>query len=144
MDPIDRRITAFIKKHHVFTLATSHENRPYTCSCFYVYLEPLNLFVFTSEHNTRHIRELNEQPQVSGVVALETLIIGRIQGIQFTGRCRELHAEEYKTAHKAYIAKFPVVVFNQLYLWGIEPDFIKMTHNQLGFGKKLIWQKGPV
>jgi len=29
-------------------------------------------------------------------------------------------------------------------LWGIEPDFIKMTHNRLGFGKKLIWQQTSI
>ena len=143
MEPIDQRIIKFIQKHHIFTLATSSGNRPYTCTCFYIYLESSNLFVFTSERDTRHVRELELQPDVSGAVALETLIIGRIQGIQFPGRSRELHGDEYKTAHKAYVAKFPVASFNQLFLWGIEPDFIKMTHNQLGFGTKLTWRAEP-
>jgi uncharacterized protein len=141
MEPIDRRITHFIRKHHIFTLATSSDNKPYTSTCFYVYLEPLNLFVFTSDYGTRHILELEKQPAVSGAIALETMIIGRIQGIQFTGVARELKGEEYSAAHRAYLAKFPVAVFKELLLWGIEPDFIKMTHNKLGFGVKLIWKK---
>jgi hypothetical protein len=27
----------------------------------------------------------------------------------------------------------------ELHLWSLTPDFIKMTDNRLGFGKKLIW-----
>ena len=140
MESIDRRIIKFIRKHHIFTLATSFDNKPYACTCFYVYLESLNMFVFTSEHDTRHIRELELQAEVSGAIALETMIIGRIQGIQFTGRVHELEGNEYTVAHKAYLLKFPVAVFNELFLWGIEPGFIKMTHNKLGFGVKLNWK----
>jgi uncharacterized protein len=143
MEPIDRRITQFIRKHHIFTLATASGNKPYTCTCFYVYLESKNLFIFTSEHHTRHVIEMEQQPEVAGAIALETMMIGRIQGIQFTGRSRELKGEEYKTAHKAYLTRFPVAAFQELFLWAIEPDFIKMTHNQLGFGVKLVWKKEP-
>jgi uncharacterized protein len=141
MEPIDRRIIQFIRKHHIFTLATSAENKPYTCTCFYIYIESLNLIVFTSDHDTRHVREMEQQPEVAGAIALETMIIGRIQGIQFTGRSKELKGEEYQLAHKAYLSKFPVAVFKELILWAIEPDFIKMTHNKLGFGVKLTWKK---
>jgi uncharacterized protein len=141
MESIDRRIIHFIRKHHIFTLATSADNKPYTCTCFYVYLESLNIIVFTSDHDTRHVREMEQQPEVSGAIALETMIIGRIQGIQFTGRSKELKGEEYEIAHKAYLSKFPVAVFKELFLWAIEPDFIKMTHNKLGFGVKLTWRK---
>lgn len=141
MEPIDRRITRFFQKHHIFTLATASGNIPYVCTCFYVYLEPLNRIIFTSDYDTRHIRELDGQPLVSGAIALETLIIGRIQGIQFTGRASELKNEDYELALKAYLTKFPVAAFKKLALWGIDLDFIKMTHNQLGFGTKLIWYK---
>jgi uncharacterized protein YhbP (UPF0306 family) len=141
MEPIDRRIIHFIRKHHIFTLATSSDNKPYTCTCFYVYHEPMNMFIFTSDRDTRHIHELELQPEVSGAIALETMIIGRIQGIQFTGSAHELKGEEYSLAHRAYLAKFPVALFKELCLWGIEPAFIKMTHNKLGFGVKLTWKR---
>lgn len=137
---IDPRITRFIRKHHIFTLATSAGNIPYTCTCFYVYDEKQNMIIFTSDPETRHTREMESQPAVAGAIALETLVIGRIQGIQFTGKVRELKGEEYDAALKAYLYKFPVAAFKSILLWGIELDFIKMTHNQLGFGKKLIWQ----
>jgi uncharacterized protein YhbP (UPF0306 family) len=135
----EKRITDFIHKHHIFTLATSANNIPYTCTCFYVYIDELNMFVFTSDFGTRHVDELLAQPLVSGAIALETTMIGKIQGIQFTGMSSELHGELYDVALHAYLKKFPVATFKKLVLWGIQPDFIKMTHNRLGFGTKLIW-----
>lgn len=140
MNDIDPRIIKFIKKHHIFTLATSAANVPYTSTCFYVYLEKENLFIFTSDRETRHVAEMALQPRISGAIALETNIIGRIQGIQFTGVSTELQGDEYDTAHKAYLRRFPYAGFKHILLWSIQPDFIKMTHNKLGFGKKIIWE----
>jgi len=139
--PIDTKIIEFINEHHVFTLATSNENRPYTCSCFYVYLEQENLFIFTSDRHTKHIKDVEQQNYVAGALALETTMVGKIQGIQFTGTINELEDEILQKANKAYLKKFPIARLADLLLWGIEPDFIKMTHNRLGFGKKLIWEK---
>jgi uncharacterized protein len=136
----EERITEFIHNHHIFTLATSANNVPYTCTCFYVYINELNLFVFTSDHGTRHVDDMIAQPLVSGAIALETSMIGKIQGIQFTGISKELNGSLFETANTAYLRKFPVANFKRLTLWGIQPDFIKMTHNRLGFGKKLIWK----
>jgi len=136
----DKRITEFIHKHHIFTLATSAGNVPYTCTCFYVYLDELNLFVFTSDTGTRHVDEMLLQPKVAGAIALETTMVGKIQGIQFTGESRELKGDLYQNANSAYLRKFPIANFKKLELWGIEPNFIKMTHNRLGFGTKLIWK----
>ena len=140
-NPIDKRVIEFICRHHVFTLATSSENKPYTCSCFYVYLEIENLFVFTSDKQTRHIGDVENNKQVAGAVALETSMIGKIQGIQFTGIISELEGEILNLATSAYLKKFPIAHLKDLLLWGVEPDFIKMTDNRLGFGKKLIWRK---
>jgi hypothetical protein len=135
----EERITGFIHKHHIFTLATAANNIPYTSTCFYVYLDELNMFVFTSDYGTRHVDELLAQPRVAGAIALETTMIGKIQGIQFTGRSTLLEGELYEKALSTYLKKFPVATFKKLVLWSIQPDFIKMTHNRLGFGTKLIW-----
>jgi uncharacterized protein YhbP (UPF0306 family) len=141
MTPVPVSVTAFIHKHHIFTLATSNNNQPYTCTCFYIYLVDLNLFVFTSDKTTRHIGEAEIQPRVAGAIALETTIIGKIQGIQFAGLIRKIEKNELKIAERAYVKKFPIAILKETTLWGIEPDFIKMTHNRLGFGKKLLWNK---
>lgn len=136
---VDKRIIEFINRHHVLTLATCAGNIPYTSSCFYVYDENENCFIITSDIVTRHATEMTNNIKIAGAIALETGIVGKIQGIQFTGIAVDLFGSESDRAKKIYIRKFPVATLAQLHLWKLKPDFIKMTHNRLGFGKKLIW-----
>ena len=139
---IEKRVLTFIGEHHVFTLAVSRENRPWCASCYYVYLADLKLFVFTSDHETKHIADVVETGNyfASGAIALETRMTGKIRGLQFAGLMRELEGNELKKAKKAYLSAFPIARLAKLHLWGLEPDIIKMTDNRLGFGKKVIWR----
>jgi len=139
MNEIDKRILAFINEHHVLTLATVNDNKPYCCTCFYVYLEQLNCFVFTSDEDTKHISDIRKQNYTAVSIALETSMVGKIRGIQITGITSDLVGEQLAIAKKTYIKKFPIARLAALHLWKFEPDFIKMTDNRLGFGKKLFW-----
>lgn len=138
---IDKRIITFIKKHHLLTLATCNNNIPYCASCFYVYDDKLNRFVITTDDTTRHGAEMTENNNVSFSISLETLIIGKIQGLQIIGTARKANSDEINYCKICYIKKFPIAALAKLNCWILEPNFIKMTHNQLGFGKKLIWEK---
>lgn len=137
----DKKMVTFLKKHHVFTLATSHDNKPWCCQCFYVYIEELCGLIFTSDHTTRHITEASEQPLVAGSVVLETNIIGKIQGIQLEGRLIETSGELLETVKAAYLKRFPVAHLMKTTLWLLELSSLKMTDNRLGFGKKLYWKR---
>lgn len=136
------RIIKFIKKHHVLTLATTKENIPWCAHCFYVYLEDENWLVFTSDHDTKHIQDTKEQKIVAGSIVLETNVIGKIRGIQFRGTIIEPDTEQMQKIKKAYLVRFPVAMLMETTLWIVDLDYIKMTDNRLGFGKKLIWEKG--
>src|SRR6056297_1643288 len=113
----DKRIIRFIRKHHVLTLATSANNKPWCANCFYAWLNDEQTFVFTSDVTTRHILESVGQPEVAGSVVLETKIIGKIQGIQFTGRLSEAKGEHYKKARKSYLKRFPFAILKETSLW---------------------------
>lgn len=141
IEELDGRIIRFMKKHHVMTLATAKDNKPYCCSCFYVYNGKENSFIVTSDNDTRHVKEVIDQPFISGAIALETTMVGKIQGIQFTGTMKLIDGEELKRAKLLYLKRFPVAAFSELVLWRIIPDFLKYTDNRLGFGKKMIWEK---
>jgi len=138
---IDKRILDFIKEHHVLTLATSVDDKPYACNCFYVYDEQTNVFIFSSDEGTKHINDININNLVGGSIVLETSIIGKIQGIQFTGSMYKSENEDLKHYKKLYLKRFPFAVLTNTLLWFVEIDFLKMTDNRLGFGKKLIWGK---
>lgn len=138
---IDVRIVRFFRKHHVMTVATSVIDEPWCANCFYVYIEEENAIVFTTGTDTRHGQEFLKNPRVSGSVVLETMIIGKIRGIQFSGTVSEIPEEHLAMAKRAYIRRFPIASLMDTRLWMIRPDYIKMTDNRFGFGKKLIWNK---
>jgi uncharacterized protein YhbP (UPF0306 family) len=136
---IDRRIVKFFNKHHVLTIATSAGNEPWCANCFYVYLEEENSLVFTTDPDTRHGREFLINQLVAGSVVLETMIIGKIRGIQFQGVISEPDGKLAEKARTAYLKRFPPAALMDTHLWVVRLTCIKMTDNRLGFGKKMIW-----
>ncbi len=140
MKPQPQRILKFLKKHHLLSLATVNQESLWCCSCFYVYLPEHNIFVVTSDDKTKHIQNLNFNNNVAGTIALETKIIGKIRGIQFSGSMERLEGEELKMAEKAYLKRFPVARLMNTTLWKISVEILKMTDNRMGFGKKLVWE----
>jgi uncharacterized protein YhbP (UPF0306 family) len=136
---IDSRIIKFFRKHHVLTVSTTVNNEPWCASCFYVYLEEENALVFTSDRDTRHGTEFLKNPLVAGTVVLETMIIGRIRGIQFQGIISEPEGDLLERAKRRYLRRFPVAALMDTRLWVVKLTLIKMTDNRLGFGKKILW-----
>lgn len=137
MAAIDERMAKFIAKHHVLTLATADSaGAPYCANCFYAYDKERNLLIFTSDSTTRHASQMEADNRVAASIVLETRIVGRVQGIQICGRVHKADA----AAERRYIARFPYAAVAPLTLWSIEPTYMKLTDNTLGFGKKLIWQ----
>jgi len=141
MQQPDPKILTFLKKHHVLTLATVSGDQPWTSNCFYAFLEEQMAFVFTSGYETRHIQEVYKNPKVAGNVVLETGIIGKIQGIQFSGMLELAEGEALKKASSAYLKRFPFAALMDTTLWILPIDYLKMTDNRLGFGKKLVWER---
>jgi uncharacterized protein len=141
MERPEKKIVDFIKQHHVLTLATSQENQPWCANCFYAYLEDENMLIFTSDEETRHIAEIRLNPEVAGSIVLETSVVGKIQGIQFGGTMGKPEGDLAKKSNFAYLKRFPFAVLMDTSLWVLKLNYIKMTDNRLGFGKKLIWKR---
>jgi len=136
---IDSKVIRFFRKHHVLTIATTVGNEPWCANCFYVYLEEENALVFTTDSDTRHGKEFIKNPMVAGSVVLETIVIGKIRGIQFQGIVSEPEGALLSKARWTYLKKFPPAALMDTHLWIVRLTLIKMTDNRLGFGKKLIW-----
>lgn len=137
----DSRIVRFIKKHHVLTLATSFNEETWCASCFYSYLEDENCLVFISNLDTKHIQLASHNFFVAGCIALETKVVGKIQGIQLQGLISRPQGELLEKARKSYMLRFPMAALMETHLWTIDLTLLKFTDNTLGFGKKLIWTK---
>ncbi|MCX6220513.1 MAG: pyridoxamine 5'-phosphate oxidase family protein [Bacteroidia bacterium] len=141
MQTPDPKITTFLKKHHVLTLATVSGDQPWVANCFYAFVEEQMVFVFTSGYETRHIQEVIQNNKVAGTVVLETSIIGKIQGIQFSGTLTKAEGVALDKASSAYLKRFPFAALMDTTLWILTIDYLKMTDNRLGFGKKLLWER---
>ncbi len=138
---MEKRIIDFICEHHVLTLSTATDNKPYSCNCFYAYDATDNVLIFTSDTSTKHIQDAQQNNFVSGSIVLETSVVGKIRGIQFNGFLHEAKADLLKKYKNIYLKRFPFAILKNTALWYVDLSFIKMTDNRLGFGKKLIWEK---
>lgn len=141
MEQPDPKIIGFFKKHHVMTLATCAGSQPWCANCFYAFDEDTMTLVFTSGFETRHIREVLGNSHVAGNVVLETNVVGKIQGIQFSGFLSLPEGAAAEKVNTLYLKKFPFAVLMNTTLWEFRIDYAKMTDNRLGFGKKLIWER---
>ncbi|MFR9603177.1 MAG: pyridoxamine 5'-phosphate oxidase family protein [Rikenellaceae bacterium] len=135
---MESKIVKFISKHHVMTLATQSDKGPYCANAFYAYApESKGLIFSTDAAATRHGAEMVASRDVAASIVLETKVVGRLQGVQITGRIVEATGED----RKLYLAKFLYAAVVDLCLWRLEIDYAKLTDNTLGFGKKLIWNR---
>ena len=135
---LDKKIEQFIAKHHVMTLATStKDGNPYCCNAFYAFRSDDNALIFTTDLTTHHGQMMSQNPRVAASIVLETRTVGKVQGLQITGTIKPAAEGD----RMAYIKSFPDAAVADLALWRFEADFMKLTDNTLGFGKKLIWQR---
>ena len=141
MEKPDGKITEFIRKHHVLTLATVVNNKPWCSNCFYAYHEEENVVIFTSDDDTRHIKEVRINPLIAGSIVLETEIIGKIQGLQLEGKMFKSDDEADPKYKNRYLKRFPYAILTKTSIWVVELTLLKLTDNRLGFGKKIIWNK---
>jgi uncharacterized protein YhbP (UPF0306 family) len=156
------RIVAFIRRHHVMTLATvsmaelpaaltggdrtptpspGFSPIPWVAHAFYAWMPQEKSFVFMNNPATRHGSEMTASPHVAAAIALETRVVGRLQGLQIEGEVRQAEGDDLVAARRAYLRRFPYAGVMEQPLWILEPAMMKFTDNTLGFGKKLIWQK---
>ena len=131
------KITSFLTKHHVLTLATTDGSELSACSLFYAYSMKENSFVVASSDDTLHIHNIEKNNHIAGNILLETKTIGKIQGVQFRGVFVALNDSGL---HDLYFENFPYAKIMNPKLWKIKVEYFKMTDNSLGFGKKIIWQ----
>ncbi|MEI6139381.1 MAG: pyridoxamine 5'-phosphate oxidase family protein [Mariniphaga sp.] len=141
MEVPDKKIVEFLKIHHVLTLATTIDNQPWCANCFYAFNEQTMNLIFTSGYETRHIKEGTQNPKVAGSIVLETSVVGKIQGIQFSGELLMPEGELADLVNHVYLKRFPFAALMDTTLWTLRIDYAKMTDNRLGFGKKLIWER---
>ncbi len=134
-------IKAFIQSQHVFTLATSIDNKPHCAICYYAYSEKLNGLVFKSSGQSQHIKAGIQNKEIAASILPIKVEINKVRGAQIEGNFMEPGDEQMKEAKKNYYKKFPFALVIPGDIWLIELIKIKFTDNRLGFAKKINWEK---
>jgi len=132
---MQKQIEDFLQSNHILTLATSSDNFPYVATCFYVFDKEAIALIFASDKDTCHMRQALANPHVAVAIYLCTDKVGLIRGVQCKGRV----LEATKSQKIIYYKAFPIAKAMHPSIWAIELDWVKMTDNRLGFGKKLTW-----
>jgi uncharacterized protein YhbP (UPF0306 family) len=137
---MESKIIDYLLKNKVLTIATAVNNKPYCANCFYAFDEVNKMLLFLSDDKTRHIKEGLQNSSLGGSIQNGVTTIAKIQGIQFTGNFINPTEEQSSHFYKTYYNKFPFAKAKPSPIWAIHLNWIKMTDNTLGFGKKLIWE----
>ena len=137
---MDDRIIDFLSNNHLLSLATSKENIPHACNCYYVYDQTQQVLIFSSDSKTKHANHFLDNPNVSASISKDNIDYKKIQGIQLTGVVHSIQ-KDLDRYTEVYLKKFPFAKNMPLYLWFLEIISVKMTDNNLGFGNKINWKK---
>ena len=135
---MDERIVKFFKKMHLASVcAIDDDGQPYAFSAFYAFDELNFTLLLASCDESSHVKFLKNSKLVAGTVALDTKIVGKIEGVQFQGVMREAS----ESGREIYFKRFFYAKAMDPKIWSISLEKVKFTSNTLGFGKKIFWQK---
>jgi uncharacterized protein len=150
VDRVKKRLLAFLRKHKVLTLAvTLGDGSPYAAALFYAVDDDLRLYVVT-DPVTRHGQAMLANGVVAGTVQLDRQRWHEITGVQLRGHCRQLTGDERARAWEIYTAGFSFLLQGNVVLtaelaktamWCIEPEWMRLIDNRLGFGHKDEWTR---
>jgi len=138
---MEKKIIDYLLEQKVLTIATCKDNQPYCANCFYVFDETTKTLIFLSDDSTRHIRDAIQNNSVGGSIQNGVTIVSKIQGIQFMGEFISPNETQKEAFYELFYDKFLFAKVRPSPIWGIQLNWIKMTDNTLGFGKKMLWER---
>ncbi len=97
----------YLRDHHVATLATYGSEGPWAAAIFYV--NDGDTLYFLSSPESRHSRNLVQNPRVAVTIQEDYTDWLEIKGVQMEGVASEISGVEEEKARKLYGQKFPVV-----------------------------------
>ena len=137
-----KTIRRFLKRQHVLTLCACSAGETWCANCFYAFDPDAMALYLMTEHSTRHGAMMAENPHVTGTIAHQTRTVALIKGIQYSGIVTLLAGDDERQARACYCRRFPIALALPAPIWQLSLNFLKMTDNALGFGKKLTWERG--
>ncbi len=127
----------FIQEHHVLSMATVQNDMPVSCSLFYLFIPQEECFIFASDYETEHMRNILQNPDVSADIHNETKELEHIRGIQIKGMVTNAEARH----EHLYLKEYPYAKdVGKKAFWKLKITELKYTDNNLGFAQKETWK----
>jgi hypothetical protein len=145
-EALRQRVMAYLREHHVMTLATHGSAGVWAAAVFYVN-DGFNL-LFLSSPTSRHCRNLAESARVSATIQQDYADWPEIKGVQLEGTASEIGGEREKQARHIYGEKFPVIrglaqgpvaiakAMDKVRWYEVVTDRLYFIDNSAGFGHR--------
>jgi uncharacterized protein len=141
-----QRVTAYLRAHHVMTLATCGSEGLWAAAVFYV--DDGHHLFFLSSPTSRHCRNLASSPRVSATIQKDYVDWPEIKGVQLEGFATGIRGKEQQRARRLYGAKFPVIrglarapvalakAMDKVRWYKVVPERLYFIDNSAGFGHR--------
>ncbi|WP_018651631.1 pyridoxamine 5'-phosphate oxidase family protein [Actinobacillus capsulatus] len=139
---MQKRIANFFNKKYLCTLSVTENNQPWSFACFYKFDEANCRLIYMSSEQTTHSKIVHKNPKVAGTIFSPTRFHSSIQGIQFLGTVNRLSGEDAQAAKELYKAEFKPYVDDELPIWEVQLEQVRLIDNSLGKFGKMEWKKG--
>ncbi len=139
---MQKRITSFIQKKYLCTICCSDNDVPWANAFYYVFDEKKHRLIYVTGEQTRHAKVMQTNAQVAGTIFSPTRFNPSLQGIQFTGRARQLKGEEQEIAKTLYKKEYSHDLIDTLSVWEVSLEYVRMIDHTLGFFGTIEWKLG--
>lgn len=145
-DSLTEKALAYLREHHVMTLATTGPEGAWAAAVFYVN-DGFNLH-FLSAPTSRHSLNLEANPGVAAAIQEDYRDWRKVKGIQLEGQARRIEGAEQAAAALRYGLKFPVVgdlaqapveiveAMSRIIWYRLTPRRLYFIDNSLGLGHR--------
>jgi len=139
-------ICQYLVRHTTLSLATCHDNRPWSTDLFYASDDNCQLY-FVSSVTTRHSQHIAANPRVSVSISGECSDWKEIKGVQLDGVAGVVSKADRDRVIEMYLTKFPALkrlhqaseilsLFWKSSFYRISPEWIRLIDNSKRFGHK--------
>lgn len=154
MPALPNAVEAYLRDHHVMTLATLGADGPWAAAVFYAH-EGAGL-VFLSAPTTRHARNLETDARCAATIHDDVADWQAVRGIQLEGRVRRLAGDGARAAQRLYGVKFPLVAdlgraplaitqaFDKVAWYRLDAERLHFVDNSRGFGHRDGFDLRPI
>lgn len=137
------RVLAYLRTHHVMTLATHGAGGPWAAAVYYAN-DGFDL-CFLSSPASRHCRNLAANPRAAATIQQDYADWTEIKGIQLEGNVAQLRDADERDARALYGDKFPFVrgagttlaqALEKVRWYRMRPERLYFIDNAAGFGQR--------